>query len=252
MDSEDIQRNDIKFMVNKLVQDNRVIVTFTDYSYLESFYVSYTVSRLWKYSNFFVVALDSRAYDLLHSQNIPVAFLQTTEANASKKTTEHSDYGGHSFNQIMRMKLIIVRTILEMDVGVLVFDSDVVIFKDPFTGLPKETNFDLIAQKDEVICAGFMYLLPTQQSMNLVRLALRRMEGREIHDQEAIYEIIHDGSLPDLRIRLFHPPDYNRGNIFFEKHQFCWIPIGKFILRSVSVSVSLEISFEKSLSRNPF
>lgn len=220
--------NRIFDMVNKLKQDNRVIVTFTDFSYLEAFYVSYTVSRLWRFPNFFVVALDKRTYDVLESQNFPVALIKTNEANSLKQTTDRSDYGGHSFNQIMRMKLIIIRYILNMNVGVLIFDSDVVIFKDPFSGLPENDEFDIIAQKDEHICAGFIYWRPTPASRRLVTMAMRRMEGREIHDQEAILEIVENKLLPELESRLFHPPIYNRGNIFFEKHQFCWIPIGRY------------------------
>lgn len=217
----------ISDMVLNRMKDNRVIVTFTDFSYLESFYVSYTVSRLWRFSNFFVVALDRRAYDVLESQNFPVALIKTTEADSAKQTTDRSDYGGHSFNQIMRMKLVIVRHVLSMGVGILVFDSDVVIFKEPFSGLPVNDEFDIIAQKDEHICAGFMYLRPTPNAMKLVTMAMGRMVGREIHDQEAILEIVENKLLPGLEWRLFHPPIYNRGSIFFEKHQFCWIPNGK-------------------------
>ena len=219
--------NRISDMVLSRKKDNRVIVTFTDFSYLEAFYVSYTVSRLWRFPNFFVVALDRRAYDVLDSQNFPVALIKTSDANSAKSTTDRSDYGGHSFNQIMRMKLVIVKHVLSMGVGILVFDSDVVIFQEPFSGLPKNDSFDIIAQKDEHICAGFMYLLPTTTSMKLVTMAMQRMVGREIHDQEAILEIVENKLLPELQWRLFHPPIYNRGNIFFEKHQFCWIPNGK-------------------------
>ena len=106
-------------------------------------------------------------------------------------------------------------------------DADVFLFKNPFPFLSQYSSYDFVAQKDDDICAGFMYLLPTTTSMKLVTMAMQRMVGREIHDQEAILEIVENRLLPELQWRLFHPPIYNRGNIFFEKHQFCWIPNGK-------------------------
>lgn len=38
------------------------MLTFTDSSYLESFYASYVVSKLDQYRNFIVVAVDLNAY----------------------------------------------------------------------------------------------------------------------------------------------------------------------------------------------
>ena len=41
------------------------MLTFTDSSYLESFYASYVVSKLDQYRNFIVVAVDLNAYTVL-------------------------------------------------------------------------------------------------------------------------------------------------------------------------------------------
>ena len=53
------------------------------------------------------------------------------------------------------------------------------------------------------------------------------MKGREIHDQTALSEVIDLKLIPDLSYALFPISKYNRGSIFFEKHQFCWTPIGE-------------------------
>lgn len=219
--------NRIEDMVNKVKKDNRVLITCTDYSYLDSFYISYSVSHLWKYSNFFVVALDKHAYDVLDSHGIPVALIKSKKTTSVVQNQKYNDYGSHNFNQIVKLKLVAALKILSMNVGVLLLDSDIVLFQEPFTGLPKNDSFDVIAQKDTHICTGFIYFLPTTNSKRLIELSLERMERKEVHDQEALLEIVHDGSLPELQWRLFHPPDYNRGSIFFEKHQFCWKPVGK-------------------------
>lgn len=44
------------------------MLTFTDSSYLESFYASYVVSKLDQYRNFIVVAVDMNAYTVLFLQ----------------------------------------------------------------------------------------------------------------------------------------------------------------------------------------
>ena len=49
-------------LVPKVAINRVVMLTFTDSSYLESFYASYVVSKLNQYPNFIVVAVDMNAY----------------------------------------------------------------------------------------------------------------------------------------------------------------------------------------------
>ena len=53
----------------------------------------------------------------------------------------------------------IIRQVILLDYCALLFDSDVVIFKDPVSTILAYENYDLIAQKDAGICAGFMLRL---------------------------------------------------------------------------------------------
>ena len=48
----------IEDIVKRVQVDRRVMVTYMNYPYLDQFYVSYMTSRLWRYRNFMVVALD--------------------------------------------------------------------------------------------------------------------------------------------------------------------------------------------------
>ena len=215
----------IEELVNKVKVDNRVIVTMADFSYLESFYISYSVSRLWRFPNFMVVALNQHAYDVLEQQGFPVALIKSSIYRSGGDKPSY--YEGHHFNQITALKMVLIHKILRMNVGCLYFDSDVIIFRDPFESLPENKTLDFIAQKDEWVCAGFIYWYPTRNSLLTIEHVLQRMEGREIHDQTALSEVIDLKLIPDLSYALFPISKYNRGSIFFEKHQFCWTPIGE-------------------------
>lgn len=205
----------------KRIQDReRVLVTFTNYPYLDQFYVSYMTSRLWKYSNFMVVALDRKAYDVLSIQGFPVALIKTAHIE-QYDIVNTSNYGEHSFNVIMKLKLVIIHKILSLGLSCLMFDSDVVIFKDPFSGFPQK-DFDFVAQMDEHICAGFIFFKPTDMSFKLIEMAIDRMKGREINDQDAIQEIVGGGMLPGLRWEFLPTQSYSKGSIYFNNHQFPW------------------------------
>ena len=211
----------IEELTKRVQQDGRVLVTFTNYPYLDQFYVSYMTSRLWKYPNFMVVALDRKAYDVLSIQGFPVALIKTAHLEGYD-IVNTSNYGDHSFNVIMKMKLVIIHKILSLGVSCLMFDSDVVIFKDPFSGFP-DREFDFVSQIDEHICAGFIFFHPTEMSFRLIETAIERMKGREINDQDAIQEIVGARLLPGLKWDFLPSETYSKGSIYFNQHQFPWV-----------------------------
>ena len=133
-------------------------------------------------------------------------------------------YDGYAFNQLTALKLIAVQKVLNMDVNCLFFDSDVVIFQNPFKYVPTDEEFDFIAQKDTTICSGFVYWRATKRSLTTLKLTLQKMKGRNIHDQTALVEVVDNKLVHGLKSLLFHPLLYNRGSIYFEMHQFGWGP----------------------------
>ena len=194
--------NQVEDMVNMLQRNNRVLITATDYAYLNAFYVCYTTSRLWRFRNFFVVALNQHAYDVLEQQGFPVALVSSVNYQSGGDTP--SVYDGYAFNQL--------------------FDSDVVIFQNPFKYVPTDEEFDFIAQKDATICSGFVYWRATDRSRLTIELTLNKMKERNIHDQTALVEVVDNHLVPELKSLLFEPMLYNRGSIYFEMHQFGWGP----------------------------
>ena len=135
------------------------MVSFTDSSYLESFYASYNISRLDRFSNFIIVAVDLKAYEVLKAKNYPVAYDQSTDLS-NEKTEKESLYESKDWKVKMANKIKIIRQAVVLNYNVLLFDSDVFLFQDPLPSILSLDDYDLIAQQDTSVCAGFMYTLP--------------------------------------------------------------------------------------------
>lgn len=104
---------------------------------------------------------------------------------------------------------------------VLYLDSDVILFKDPFPVLNSYSGYDLIAQKDGYICAGFMYLHPTKETIKLLEITMDlRSKLRNADDQKAINIVIKN----QTSVKLFLLPDnmFSSGAVFFKKHSYYW------------------------------
>ena len=212
----------VEELVTKLKRRNRVLITATDYAYLKAFYVCYTASRLWRFRNFFVVALNMHAYDVLEQQGFPVALVSSPDYQSGNDIP--SVYGEYPFNQLTALKLIAVQRVLNMNVNCLFFDSDVVIFQNPFKYVPEDEDFDFIAQKDTSVCSGFVYWRSTERSIQAIIFSLQNIKEADMHDQAALIEVINGRLVPGLKYLLFPAALYNRGNIYFEAHQFGWGP----------------------------
>ena len=128
------------------------------------------------------------------------------------------------FKRKMRMKLKIILDVMSYGYDVLYMDSDVILFKDPFPYLYSIIGYDLIAQRDETICSGFMYLRSSNQSIALMSTAYRIVQQPGMDDRAALIKAINDSSVPYLLLttRLFPS-----GGDFFEKYQYYWDKIGK-------------------------
>lgn len=56
----------------------------------------------------------------------------------------------------MAIKIKIIREVILLNCDVLLFDSDVILVQDPFPSLLSYPSYDIVAQKDILVCAGFM------------------------------------------------------------------------------------------------
>ena len=53
-------------------------------------------------------------------------------------------------------KIKIIRQAVLLGYNILLFDSDVLLFKDPLHPIVDLVDYDLVSQKDTSVCAGFM------------------------------------------------------------------------------------------------
>ena len=105
--SGEVVRTLASYLPEKAI-NNTVMVSFTDSSYLESFYASYNISRLDRFSNFIIVAVDLKAYEVLKAKNYPVAYYQSTDLS-NEKTEKESLYESKDWKAKMANKIKIIR-----------------------------------------------------------------------------------------------------------------------------------------------
>lgn len=147
-----------------------------------------------------------------------------TEEESSKSTRMWTD----SAFLKMVLKLVVILDILNADMRVLYMDSDVILFQNPFPHLRAFQSFDMVAQRDDTLCAGFMYIQPTPKSKETFRSAIREMYLQSIMDQDALDWVItrhHSCSFEFLPTNKFMS-----GREYSRHHQFFWHHTGKLIL----------------------
>ena len=120
----------------------------------------------------------------------------------------------------MVLKLVIVRDLLSLDLRVLYMDCDILLFKDPFPYLQRYEHLDMVAQRDETLCAGFMYIQPTAVSKRNFFMSIMEMYRRGIMDQDALTIVVN---ATDSSSFAYLPSDlFENGNLFSMSHQFFW------------------------------
>ena len=125
-----------------------------------------------------------------------------------------------SFDKMV-LKLCIIKDLLALNYHVLYMDADVFLFQDPFPYLAQYKDYDFVAQKDDDICAGFMYIHPTQASRYLMFMAINIMYMREIMDQDAIVFLMKT-SARSTKFTYLPSNLFMSGRDYAEGHQFIW------------------------------
>lgn len=119
----------------------------------------------------------------------------------------------------MRMKLELVKHVLENGFNVLYVDCDVTIFKNPFPFFKKYPDYSVVAQQDETICAGFMYLRPYRNTLDFLNLVSQRLLTTNAHDQDIIVSLL---PVFPLKYALLPQDRFPSGGVFFNQYQYYW------------------------------
>ena len=120
----------------------------------------------------------------------------------------------------MVLKLTVIRDVLNCGYNLLYVDSDVLLFHDPFPKLQEYRSYDLAAQKDDTLCAGFMYVLPTITMRHVLYNSIHTMYQRSIMDQDALYWIVLRTS--DIKFAYLPSNLFMSGRDYAQTHQFIW------------------------------
>ena len=192
----------------------------TDSGYINMFLNSYRVCGLQQYKNLIVTCLDKACYKRLKGMNINVA-LVSAESDKLVDTSTASSYGSRAFRNKVHWKLIMLQQAVNQNVRVLYMDSDNILFKDPFPVLNSYNGYDFIAQRDVDICTGFIYLMPTLMTKQLLAKTIEiRPKLLNADDQKAFNMVVQNNT----SVKLLFLPDhlFSSGAVFFKKHSYYW------------------------------
>ena len=98
-------------------------------------------------------------------------------------------------------------------------DSDIALLKNPFPFFYSTKSYDMLVQRDETLCAGFMFIYSKKSTIDLFKLDI----GNNIDDQPALIHAYNQKKNVNL---YFLPTDsFSSGEVFWRKHSFYWDPI---------------------------
>lgn len=148
---------------------------------------------------------------------LPVVLMKTDSRDLGDTVNTFTTRLTKSFYNKVHYKLIAISTVLNNGYRVLYVDSDVVLLKNPFPYLYSQPEVDMIAQKDDYLCSGFMYIRPTPKSVHAFQSSLKYPSNEG--DNAIIIRVVVSEklSLTLLPLSLF-----SSGNQFFYTHQYYW------------------------------
>lgn len=120
----------------------------------------------------------------------------------------------------MVLKLAVIRDIVNCGYNVLYVDSDILLFNNPFTKLQEYRSYDIVAQRDDTLCAGFMYLMSTIATRHILYNSIYTMYQRGIMDQDALQLIIQRSG--DVKFSYLPSDLFMSGRDYTQTHQFFW------------------------------
>lgn len=200
--------------------NNSIMLMCTDSGYINMFMNSYYVCNLQQYKSLVVTCFDKPCYNQLKKMNINVA-LVNAERDSLVDTSAASSFGSPAFRNKVQWKLIMLLQAINQNVSVLYLDSDIILFKDPFPVLNSYAGYDVLAQRDAAVCTGFLYLLPTRLTKQVLAKTVEiRPKLANADDQRAFNTVVRGN--PSIKLLLLPDSIFSSGAVFFKKHSYYW------------------------------
>ena len=195
-------------------KNNTIFLMLVDSGYYNQFLNAYYIGNLKQYDNLLVVCLDIISCNKLSNMNIHSVFLR----NQTTSTEQFTVQGSPLFAKKMQNKLDIIYVALANGYNVFYMDSDIALLKNPFPFFYSLNSYDMLVQRDDTICSGFMFIYSRKSTIDLFNLDIGKNKG----DQAALIQ-----AYSQSKVNLYFLPSdtFSSGKVFWSKHSFYWDPI---------------------------
>ncbi|XP_038044687.1 UDP-galactose:fucoside alpha-3-galactosyltransferase-like [Patiria miniata] len=187
-----------------------------------------SVRRVGVCINTTVIAEDRKAYDLLlkYAKSDPAVHVQLTNSG-EMDVIEHPRRHRSQYYGIMNKRQSYMLALLEQGLEVLFSDSDTYWFRDPFPHF--QGDFDMCLRghtptriiKKTDFCAGFIYLKPTNATIQFVRgwvgvLDSNKKKGSYTADQSVMNGLLKADKPVHVNIKMLEENLFPWGPTFFD------------------------------------
>lgn len=157
---------------------------------------------------------------MISSHHIPTVLLNKGEIHINET---QSVFGSSLFADKVNLKTLAILQCLSYRVNVLFTDIDILFLKDPLPFIPK--NYDMVVQVDfytpfKEINTGFMYVRPTQLSVECLLYSWYFYKTFHIRQQVAINEAIEQFKSKGIRVYELKFSQFMNGEDFFTYNHY--------------------------------
>ena len=199
----------------KATSGNLVILSFTDFSYVEMAVNLHESLQSQNISNSIFICADEKALKVLRRRGIASFLYQHLDINSDEAPKFYSD----DFRIKTSIKIKIITAALMLGFQVIFTDVDVVFLRNPIHYLTSYKRADLVIQKDSDydLNSGFLLARPTYSGVTLMLRTLDVVMERIIIDQEALNLVIEEMiTAKTLNVVVLDPKKFPCGKVYFE------------------------------------
>jgi len=146
--------------------------------------------------NYIVISFDEESTKRLQEQEIPC--VNARAVFNLQVDSEFSRFGQKHYVRMTGVKSAAANAVVNLDLRPVIIDADVVLLRDPLPFLRKkadEEKYDIIFQDDTyMVCTGFYYAVPTQNSKMFLAEVLNLIEASKYEkiDQYVVHDQLAD------------------------------------------------------------
>ena len=204
-----------KMLVSRANAEKLVILSFTDYAYVELAINLHESLQALHITNFLFICADVKALNVLKRRGISSFLYQHPQISSNNEPSFYSD----DFIVKTSIKIKIITAALMMGFQVLFTDADVVFLRNPIPHLTSYNDVDLVIQNDtdSGLNSSFLMARPTYSGITLMMHTILIVMTRMIDDQTALNRVIKKMvSANSLAMVVLDTEQFPCGRVYFE------------------------------------